>query len=241
APRPDPDRARPAARGAARGILPASRRSRVRDARPWRRRHRHRGGGSDRRRRDRARAAARDDGARARPRGARPAGDACRAGGAPGRGGAARGGGGGGQVVGDAGIERVTKRFDARVEVRPGARHALAHHGRVRVHAGTAEVLARAVLLDGAPELPPRGSGWAQLVLREPIVALRGDRFIVRDETARWTLGGGIVVNPFAERHRRAGRGRPAPPQPAPRGTAGPAPPPRPPARPGPPPPRAAL
>jgi selenocysteine-specific elongation factor len=112
-----------------------------------------------------------------------------------------------GDVVCDARIERATRRFDARVEVRPGARHALAHHGRVRVHAGTAEVLARAVLLGGDPELPPRGSGWAQLVLRDPIVALRGDRFIVRDETARWTLGGGIVVNPFAERHRRAEAG----------------------------------
>src|SRR5262249_62176161 len=93
-----------------------------------------------------------------------------------------------GGVVCDARIERAPRRFAARVEVRPGARHALAHHGRVRVHAGTAEVLARAVLLDGAAELPPRGSGWAQLVLRDPIVALRGDRFIVRDETARWTL-----------------------------------------------------
>ena len=112
-----------------------------------------------------------------------------------------------GDVVCDARIERATTRFDARVEVRPGARHALAHHGRVRVHAGTAEVLARAVLLDGTAELRPRDSGWAQLVLREPIVALRGDRFIVRDETARWTLGGGIVVNPFAERHRRADTG----------------------------------
>ncbi len=108
-----------------------------------------------------------------------------------------------GDVVCDARLARATTRLDARVEVRPGARLALAHHGRVRVHAGTAEVLARIVLLDGAPELRPRSAGWVQFVLREPIVALRGDRFIVRDETARWTLGGGVVVNPFADRHRR--------------------------------------
>jgi selenocysteine-specific elongation factor len=31
---------------------------------------------------------------------------------------------------------------------------------------------------------------------------MRGDRFILRDETARRTLGGGEVVNPFADRHR---------------------------------------
>src|SRR5262249_7042713 len=107
----------------------------------------------------------------------------------------------------EARIGRGTTRLDARVEVRRGARHALAHHGRVRVHAGTAEVLARAVLLDRASELRPRETGWVQLVLRAPIVAMRGDRFILRDETARWTLGGGIVVNPFAERHRPADAG----------------------------------
>jgi selenocysteine-specific elongation factor len=105
-----------------------------------------------------------------------------------------------GDVVCDARLARTTTRLDARVEVRPGARLGLAHHGRVRVHAGTAEVLARIVLLDGASELGPRSAGWVQLVLREPIVALRGDRFIVRDEAARWTLGGGVVVNPFADR-----------------------------------------
>src|SRR6184192_332554 len=33
---------------------------------------------------------------------------------------------------------------------------------------------------------------------------MRGDRFILRDETARRTLGGGEVVNPFAARHRRS-------------------------------------
>src|SRR4029077_15251125 len=74
-----------------------------------------------------------------------------------------------GDVVCDARLARATTRLDARVEVRPGARLALAHHGRVRVHAGTAEVLARIVLLDGAPELRPRSAGWGQLVLRGPI------------------------------------------------------------------------
>jgi selenocysteine-specific elongation factor len=39
-------------------------------------------------------------------------------------------------------------------------------------------------------------------MLAEPVLAMRGDRFILRDETARRTLGGGEVVNPFADRHR---------------------------------------
>src|SRR5207253_3039736 len=63
------------------------------------------------------------------------------------------------------------------------------------------------VLPGGQAALPPRSAGWAQLVLAEPVLAMRGDRFILRDETARRTLGGGVVVNPFADRHRRAEAG----------------------------------
>src|SRR3989449_4074929 len=36
---------------------------------------------------------------------------------------------------------------------------------------------------------------------------MRGDRFILREETARRTLGGGVVVNPFAAGPRRAEAG----------------------------------
>ena len=73
----------------------------------------------------------------------------------------------------------------------------------MRVHVGTAEVLGKVVLLEERAEIPRRERGWAQMVLDEPVLALRGDRFILRDETARATLGGGVVVNPFADRHRR--------------------------------------
>ena len=63
-----------------------------------------------------------------------------------------------GEVVCDSRIDRATTRFDARLEVRPGARRPLANHERVRVHLGTAEVLGKVVLLDGVSELPPRSA-----------------------------------------------------------------------------------
>ncbi len=115
-----------------------------------------------------------------------------------------------GDVVCDPRLERTTMRLDARLEVRPAARRPVASHDRVRVHLGTAEVLGTVVLLDGRTELPPRSTGWVQLVLRAPVLALRGDRFVLRDQTARWTVGGGVVVDPFAERHRRDAAGVPA-------------------------------
>jgi selenocysteine-specific elongation factor len=57
----------------------------------------------------------------------------------------------------------------------------------VKVHIGTADVTARVV----------RAGRFAQLRLEEPIVAARGDRFVVRGET---TLGGGRVVDPSPPR-----------------------------------------
>jgi selenocysteine-specific elongation factor len=113
-----------------------------------------------------------------------------------------RGDVGRGHVVCDERLERLTERLDAWVEIRPAARRPLASHTRVRFYLGTAEVMGKIVLLGPGP-LAPRTSGWAQLVLAEPVLAMRGDRFILRDETARRTLGGGEVVNPFVNRHRR--------------------------------------
>jgi selenocysteine-specific elongation factor len=57
----------------------------------------------------------------------------------------------------------------------------------VKVHIGTADVPARVV----------RDGRFAQLRLEEPVVAARGDRFVIRAET---TVGGGRVVDPAPPR-----------------------------------------
>src|SRR5262245_1662208 len=107
-----------------------------------------------------------------------------------------------GKVVCDALIPGATRRLDARVEVRRTAPQGIRNHRRVRVHLGTAEALGRVVVRGQERTLAPGAAGWAQLRLRAPVVALRGDRFILRDETGRWSLGGGEVVLPFAAPHR---------------------------------------
>lgn len=99
----------------------------------------------------------------------------------------------------------VTDRFDAWVEIRPAARNGLRDHARVRVHVGTAERLGKVILLDGTRTLAPKSTAYAQIVLEQPVVALRGDRFVLRAENARATIGGGEVVLPVTERHRRRG------------------------------------
>jgi len=109
-----------------------------------------------------------------------------------------------GDTIVVAGVRADSDRFDARVEIRPSARRAVRSHERVRVYLGTRDVPARIVWLDGVVQVEPKASAYAQLVLRERAVAFAGDRFVIRDETARRTLGGGVVVLARARRHRGA-------------------------------------
>ena|SRR5687767_5394542 len=108
-----------------------------------------------------------------------------------------------GHVICDEKISLVTDRFDAHLEVRPGARKGLKNHQRVRVHMGAAERLGKIVILGAGEKIEPKESAFCQITISEPLLALRGDHFILRDETARRTLAGGIVINPWANRHKR--------------------------------------
>jgi selenocysteine-specific elongation factor len=65
---------------------------------------------------------------------------------------------------------------------------------RVRIHHGTHQAIARLVLSPGA-RLEPGGSVLAQLRFNTPQPAFVGDRFVVREWTARLTLAGGTVLN----------------------------------------------
>ena len=93
------------------------------------------------------------------------------------------------------------RRVDARlrvVDTKP-----LAHWTPVHVHLGAAHVPGRVAILEGA-EIAPGACALVQLVLEQPIGALRGDRFVVRDQSARRTLGGGTVIDVFPPPRGRA-------------------------------------
>jgi selenocysteine-specific elongation factor len=108
-----------------------------------------------------------------------------------------------GDVLADERLDSATARFDAWLEIRPAARRALKNNTRVRLFIGTAETIARAIVLDDGDAIAPKTSGFAQLVTEAPVVALAGDRFVIRDETNSRTLGGGIVLNPLGRRVRK--------------------------------------
>ena len=69
----------------------------------------------------------------------------------------------------------------------------LHHNQRVHVHLGTKEVLGRIRLLE-SDSIEENSKGYGQLRLEEPMVAQRGDRFIIRAYSPLVTLGGGTVL-----------------------------------------------
>ena len=109
-------------------------------------------------------------------------------------------------VLADA-LHRPTQRIDARVSLLAAEAHALEHWTPVHLHLATSDVTARVATRRGV-SLAPGGSAIVQLVLDQPVCALRGDRFILRDQSATRTVGGGFVLDPYAAATRRSSPAR---------------------------------
>ena len=89
---------------------------------------------------------------------------------------------------GDALVEADAYPVSYRVDVALDELEPIADGARLGVHHGTSEVQARVVRAGGR---------YAQLRLAAPLVAARGDRFVLRSET---TVGGGRVLDPAPSR-----------------------------------------
>ncbi|MFO0910186.1 MAG: selenocysteine-specific translation elongation factor [Isosphaeraceae bacterium] len=97
---------------------------------------------------------------------------------------------------------RPTRVISAEIQASKDAPRPLRHRSRYRVHLGTADPTATLALLE-TNELLPDAKGLAQLHFAEPVVAVSGQPFVLREESPPATLGGGIVLVPSARRIRR--------------------------------------
>jgi selenocysteine-specific elongation factor len=108
-----------------------------------------------------------------------------------------------GEVVVRPNQYQVTRRADVRLRLLADISSPVKHASEVKVFLGTAETIANVRVL-GAEELAAGEEGWAQLELRDPLVAVRGDRLIIRRPSPGETLGGGMIVDPQPKgRHKR--------------------------------------
>ena len=95
--------------------------------------------------------------------------------------------------------------MDVRLHLLPGCGLRLDSWLPVHVHLGTTHRVAHVALLESS-SVSAGESVRIQLVFDTPICAIPGDRFIVRDAQANHTVGGGVILDPFAPaRKRRSG------------------------------------
>lgn len=107
-----------------------------------------------------------------------------------------------GMVLAPAGRLRPTQVVDVWIDVLPNASRAVRSRSRIRFHIGAAEVLGRVRVLDGPSHIAAGDGGLAQLRLEAPVTAVHGDRFILRTYSPAETIAGGVILDPFAVRHR---------------------------------------
>lgn len=78
----------------------------------------------------------------------------------------------------------------------------LLNRQRVRLYHGTDEILCRVIILD-KEELNPGESALVQLRLESKLTSQRNDRFVIRNYSPMYTIGGGSIINPVAKKSKR--------------------------------------
>jgi selenocysteine-specific elongation factor len=110
-----------------------------------------------------------------------------------------------GMWVQSADLAALTERIDATLRLSAREAKALATGATVHLHHGTADAMARVSVLDAA-RIEPGEESLVALAVDRPLAVCRGDRFVIRDASARRTIGGGRMLDGAPPR-----RGRRAP------------------------------
>ena len=107
-----------------------------------------------------------------------------------------------GAVVSSPKCYRTSALLDVKLTLLPGAPRPVKNMDPVHFFLGTARTVARLLLLE-RDEIKPGEKGFVQCRLERPLVAERGDPFIIRSYSPMTTIGGGVVLDPVPARHRR--------------------------------------
>ncbi len=112
-----------------------------------------------------------------------------------------------GEMIVHPGQYQATRRIDARFRLLKDASASIKHGDEVKFFVGASETIATLRLL-GTEELKAGEEGWIQLELRNPLVTVRGDRYILRRPSPSETLGGGAIIDHQPKgRHKRFDEG----------------------------------
>lgn len=107
-----------------------------------------------------------------------------------------------GDIISKEGVMESSMIVDCSLNYLSSCDKPLENRQRVKIYHGTSELLCRVVILD-KEELQPGESGYVQLRLEEPLTAQRNDRFVIRNYSPMYTIGGGIIIEPKASKAKR--------------------------------------
>ena len=107
-----------------------------------------------------------------------------------------------GSVIGTPGLFRASQRIDVKLQLLKNAPRAIKFRDPVHLHLGTGRSVAKVVLLD-RDEMAPGEEALVQMTLDHPLLAHRGDRFIIRSYSPMVTIGGGMVIDAEPQKHKR--------------------------------------
>ncbi|MCX8030882.1 MAG: selenocysteine-specific translation elongation factor [Thermodesulfovibrionales bacterium] len=94
-----------------------------------------------------------------------------------------------------------TKVVNATVELLPNS-PIIKNRSLVHLYLGTSETVARVILYD-KEQLDKSETAYCQLRLKDPIITLSGDRFIIRRFSPLETIGGGQILDPHPGKYLR--------------------------------------
>lgn len=107
-----------------------------------------------------------------------------------------------GEVVSNPGVLVSSYMLDVSFHFLAGNKKPIKNRTRVRFHAGTGEVLGNLIFLD-REELLPGETAVAQIRLDSPMAHVKDDRFVIRSYSPVRTIGGGHILNPIPQKHKR--------------------------------------
>jgi selenocysteine-specific elongation factor len=101
---------------------------------------------------------------------------------------------------------RTSQVITARLDLLPDAKP-LKEQTRIRFHHLSAELLGSIRFVDQTAELKPGTSAHIQIRLESPVVAVAGDRFVIRRYSPALTVGGGVILDAHLPKLSRNTRG----------------------------------
>ncbi len=107
-----------------------------------------------------------------------------------------------GDIVATIASMRSTMMIDADLSLLASAPRPLDNWNRLRLYIGTKEVLCRVVILD-KESVNAGDTALVQFRLEEPISCKYGDRFVIRSYSPLRTIGGGMILDAYAPKHKR--------------------------------------